>query len=72
MIDIDPAAGTEKFRYVISRTSTPACKVLIKVCKFLSVKVYGGCKAKHQHQNIKCGGDGGGGSSGCDSSITCS
>jgi hypothetical protein len=33
LIDIDPAAGTEKFRYVISRTSTPASKTLIKVCK---------------------------------------
>jgi NADH dehydrogenase [ubiquinone] 1 alpha subcomplex assembly factor 7 len=30
LIDIDPAAGTEKFRYVISRTPTPASKVLIK------------------------------------------
>jgi len=38
LIDIDPAAGTEKFRYVISRTATAASKVLIKVCRLLSVK----------------------------------
>jgi hypothetical protein len=43
LIDIDPAAGTEQFRYVISRTATPASKVLIKVRKFLSVKMYRGC-----------------------------
>ncbi|XP_023709440.1 protein arginine methyltransferase NDUFAF7, mitochondrial isoform X2 [Cryptotermes secundus] len=30
LIDIDPAAGSEKFRYVLSRTSTPASKTLIK------------------------------------------
>ncbi|XP_021924705.1 protein arginine methyltransferase NDUFAF7, mitochondrial isoform X2 [Zootermopsis nevadensis] len=30
LIDIDPAADTVKFRYVISRMSTPASKVLIK------------------------------------------